>query len=48
MSIWVGGGYIPIINYYTNASPITTQDYLITHTNLDILTHNSENILVQS
>jgi hypothetical protein len=43
-SIW-GGGFIPIANYSSSA---ITEDHLITQSNIDILTQNSLNILVQS
>lgn len=47
MSQWVGGGFVPIIIYggFTEASLLPLE--LITHTNLDIMTHLSQNIVVQ-
>jgi len=44
MSIW-GGGFIPIANYSSSAG--INADHLITQSNIDILTQNSLNILVQ-
>lgn len=45
MSQW-GGGFIPIIIYGGFTEAVLNPLELITHTNLNIMTHLSENILV--
>ena len=42
------GGLIIVIAYITPPSPVIVEDYLITQDNIDILTQDSLNILVQS
>jgi len=46
MSLW-GGGFIPIIVYQAFTEAVLLPLELITHTNLNIMTHLSQNIQVQ-
>lgn len=48
MSQWVGGGFITIITYQLFTEAVLNPLELITHTNLNIMTHLSENITVQA
>ena len=44
---WVGGGFVPIIIYQAFTEAVLNPLELTTHTNLNIMTHLSENIVVQ-
>jgi hypothetical protein len=44
---WYGGGFIPIIIYQGFTEEVLLPLELITHTNLNIMTHLSQNIQVQ-
>ncbi len=45
--MWPYGGLIIIIAYAIPLEPVVIEDFLITQDNIDILTQDSLNILVQ-